>query len=83
MHISLQRRVPLLLDQARYRKVSALAQRRGVSVAAVIREAIDAMPTTPEDRRQAIDAILSAEPMPVPVDPADLRRELDEARARS
>ena len=68
MHMSLERRVPLLLDQVRYRKVSALAERRGVSVAAVIREAIDAMPITREHRRQAIDAILAAEPMPVPAE---------------
>ncbi|CAN5575562.1 hypothetical protein BH24CHL9_BH24CHL9_07450 [soil metagenome] len=81
--MSLERPVPLLLGQARYRKVSALAQRQGVSVAAVIREAIDAIPPAAEHRRQAVDAILAAEPMPVPVDPTDLRRELDEARGRS
>ena len=83
MCMSLDRRVPLLLDESRYRKVAALAQRRGVSVAAVIREAIDAMPTPPDQRRRAVDAILAAAPMPLPEDPVDLRRELDEARDRA
>jgi isopentenyl-diphosphate delta-isomerase len=32
--------------------------------------------------RAAVAAVLSADPMPVPDDPRDLRRELDEARAR-
>lgn len=82
MHMSLERRVPLLLDQARYRRVSGLAQSQGVSVAAIIRKAIDAIPPAAGHRRQAVDAILAAEPMPVPVDPANLRRELDRARAR-
>jgi hypothetical protein len=79
--MSLDRRVPLLLDQARYRRVSSEAARRGISVAEVIRQAIDAMPVDHERRRRAIDAILAAPPMAVPDDPADLRRESDDAHA--
>jgi hypothetical protein len=75
--MSLDRRVPLLLDDSRYRKIAREAERQGISVAAVIRQAIDAMPTTADGRRRAIDEILEATPMPVPADPADLRRELD------
>ena len=81
MHMSLDRRVPLLLDRARYRKVATEAERRGVSVAEVIRQAIDAMPVQAERRRAAIDAILAAPPMDVPDDPAELRRESDEAHS--
>ncbi|MCZ7664488.1 MAG: hypothetical protein M5U22_16860 [Thermoleophilia bacterium] len=51
-----------------------------MSVAAVVREAIDRLPTDPERRRAAIDAVLAAEPMHVPASPTELRRELDEAR---
>jgi Arc/MetJ-type ribon-helix-helix transcriptional regulator len=53
-----------------------------VSVAAVIREAIDRMPTDRDARKEAIAAILAAEPMPVPAHPAELRRERDEAHDR-
>ena len=81
MHMSLDRRVPLLLDRSRYRKVAGEAERRGISVAEVIRQAIDAMPVHAERRRAAIDAILAAPAMDVPDDPADLRRELDEAHS--
>jgi hypothetical protein len=79
---SLERRVHLLLDEPRYRKVSAEADRRHVSVASVIRDAIDGMPEAADQRRAAIAAVLAAEPMPVPSDPLDLRRELDAARER-
>ncbi|MDI3340281.1 MAG: ribbon-helix-helix protein, CopG family [Sphaerobacter sp.] len=68
-------RVQILLDDERYKKVVREAERRGTSIAAVIRDAIDRLPTDLEARRAAIAAILAAEPMPVPQDPADLRRE--------
>jgi hypothetical protein len=80
--MSLDRRVPLLLDRSRYGKVAGEARRRGISVAEVIRQAIDAMPVDLERRRAAMDEILEASPMDVPDDPADLRRELDRARSR-
>lgn len=53
-------------------------------MAAVIREAIDR--TVPhgndEARGAALAVLLAAEPMPVPDDPRDLRRELDELHGR-
>jgi len=67
------------LDKARYRKVASVARREGVSVGAVIRKAIDTMPPDQGRRQRAVDAILSAAPMSVPDDPADIRRELDDA----
>ena len=80
----LNRRMQILLDKGRYEKVARLARRRGVPAAAVIRDAIDQLDDEQEweARRRAIEAILAATPMDVPEDPADLRRELDEARAR-
>ncbi len=70
-------RLQILLDDRRYQKVAREAERRGASIAAIIREAIDRLPSNQEERHVAVAAILAAEPMPVPVDPADLRRELD------
>lgn len=73
----LDHRLQILLDDDRYNKVSSEARRRGISVAAVIREAIDALPSTQRQRQAAIEAILAADPMPLPADPQDLRAELD------
>lgn len=76
----LNRRVQILLDEARFRRISERARRRKVSVATVIREAIDAADIDPRARAEAARAILSAPKMPVPP-LKDLKRELDEIRA--
>lgn len=83
MHM-LDRRVHLLLDEERYRKLAKLAKREKLSIGALIREAVDRIPSVEEieRREEAIRAILSAEPMPVPDDPADLKREIDEMHER-
>ena len=78
-----ERRVQIWLDDDRYRKVAQEAKRRHVSLAAVIREAIDRLPTEADRRRAAIDAVLRAEPMPVPVDPSEVRRQLDAEHSRA
>ncbi len=80
---NLERRVQLLLDEPRYRKVTGEAKRRNVSVASVIREAIDRLPAAADRRRAAIAGILAAEPMPVPDDPTELRHELDAAHEQT
>jgi hypothetical protein len=81
MHMpNLERRVQILLDEPRYRRVASEARRRRVSVATVVRDAIDQMTSGAETRKDAIAAILAAEAMTVPSDPAELRRELDAAR---
>lgn len=79
---NLDRRVHLLLDERRHRKIAIEAKRRNVSVAEVIRDAIDRMPVSDDIRRTAIEFVLAAPPMPVPDDPADLRRELDAEHER-
>ena len=82
MYMSLDRRLQLLLDEERYRRVAALADRRGTSVASVIREAIDrGLPRPDEDRQLAGRFVLDAAPMEVP-DVDALREELDELRGR-
>jgi hypothetical protein len=78
----LDRRLQLLLDEERYQRIAAVAQQRGSSVAAVIRDAIDRGLRSPDDRRAAAgQRILDAEPMPVP-DVPELLQELDELRGR-
>lgn len=80
MHM-LTRRLQILLDEDRYARVSAEAERRGQPVAVIVREAIDAaLPSDQERRRAALLAFLDAEPMEVPEDPADLKAELDAIR---
>jgi hypothetical protein len=75
-------RLQLLLDDDRYHRVATIARQRHMSVAAVIREAIDrGLPAAPSRRTSAARRILNAAPAPVG-DPADLRRELDELRGR-
>jgi hypothetical protein len=82
MHM-LERRLQILLDEERYRRVAARAKERGTSVARIIRDAIDALiPGDAGKKARAAERILAAPPMHVPRDPADLRRELDEARDR-
>lgn len=66
MLMALDRRVQLLLDRERYERLEVEAARRGASVAAVIREAIDR--TVGGDvgsRAEAAAGLLAAEPMPV------------------
>lgn len=78
----LTRRLQILIDEERYHRVAGRARRRGVSVATVIREAIDrAFPPAARRRARAAEKILSAEAMPVPEDPRELRREVDETRS--
>lgn len=80
--MSMDRRLQLLLDEERYRRVAALAAQRRTSVAAVIREAIDRGLPSPDRRRAAAGKrVLDADDMPVPDVPA-LLAELDEVRSR-
>lgn len=78
----LERRLQILIDDERHERITSLARERGVSVAAVVREAIDRGLAGPAGRRRAAARrLLDAEDMPVP-EPGELREELDELRAR-
>jgi hypothetical protein len=64
--MALTKRVHLLLDGARYERLREQAHRRGTSMGALIREAIDGtLPKLGDDHAQAIEELLGAEPMPV------------------
>lgn len=77
----LDRRLQILLDDARYRRLAARARERNMSVAAVIREAIDlAIPADLAKKQAAWRRIAKAEPMAVPDDPRELKAELEELR---
>lgn len=56
---TMERRLQILLDQARYARVAAEAARSGRSVAAVIRDAIDfRFPAGDDDRVVALSSLL-------------------------
>jgi hypothetical protein len=78
----LEHRLQILLDDDRHRRLTAVAQARGVSVASVVREAIDRGLAVPDGRRRAAGArVLNAPDMPVG-DPEELLAELNELRSR-
>lgn len=76
------RRLQILLDDERHRRITAVARERGVSVATVVREAIDRGLASPTNRRKSAgQRLLDAPDMPVP-DPHELKQELNALRAR-
>lgn len=80
MSMPLEHRLQILLDDERHRRISAVARERGVSVATVVREAIDrGVAAAPSRRQAAAHRLLDAADMPVP-DVDELRHELDELR---
>lgn len=83
MCMAMDRRLQLLLDEERYQRVARAARRQRVSVAAVIRDAID-QSLAPEDRLRtsAGRRVLSASDMDVPAGDG-LLRELEDLRSRS
>jgi hypothetical protein len=82
MCMPLDHRLQILLDDERHRRITAAARERGVSIATVVREAIDRGLADPIERRRAAGArVLEAPDIDVP-DPADLREELNEMRGR-
>ena len=79
----LTRRLQILVDDERYERLSRRAAAQGTSIATLVREAIDARyPSDAEAKRAAFEAIRDAEPMPVPLDPADLKREILDTRSK-
>lgn len=77
----LSRRLQVLLDDDRYDRLARHAAERGTSIATLVREAIDSrFPLVETRRAAAAEAILAAEPMAVPDEPADLKREIADSR---
>ena len=82
MSMPLEHRLQILLDDERHRRITAVARERGVSVATVVREAIDrGVVDGASERRAAGRRLLDAPDMPVP-EVAELLGELDELRGR-
>ena len=79
---SLGRRLQILIDDERHARISAAARERGVSVATVVREAIDRGLANGDTRRAAAGRrVLEAADMDVP-NRQELRLELDALRGR-
>lgn len=77
-----EHRLQILLDDERHRRITAVARERGVSVATVVREAIDrGLASLTNRRKSAGQRLLDASDMPVP-DLPELKEELDALRAR-
>jgi hypothetical protein len=82
MSTLLEHRLQILLDDERHRRIMKAARERGVSVATMVREAIDRGVSNSEARRKAAGGrVLAAAGMPVS-DMAELRSELDELHER-
>ena len=78
----MNRRLQVLLDQGRHERLVAIADQRGVSVATVVREAIDrGLPDLSDRRLKAGRRLLESPDMPVP-EPGELIDELDGLRGR-
>lgn len=67
MHMSkLERRAQILFAEDEYRSLEREARERGVSVGALVRDAVTQVYGTERDRRRAAgERLLAAEPMPV------------------
>lgn len=80
--MSLEHRLQILIDDERHARITAAARERGVSVATVVREAIDRGVAASAGRRAAAGRrLLDAADMDVP-DVAELKAELSDLRAR-
>lgn len=78
----MDRRLQVLLDRERHERLTAIAEDRGVSVATVVRDAIDrGLPDLADRRRRAARRLLDSPDMPVP-DSLELLDELEQLRSR-
>jgi hypothetical protein len=74
-----ERRLQILIDESRYRRLAAAARERRQSVSSAIRDAIDvAFPADLAKKRAAWEEIKKAKPMPVPETVQELKAELEE-----
>jgi predicted DNA-binding protein len=79
----LTERLQVLISPEQRRRLEAEAERRGTSVATVVREAIDTRLREPtrEDRRKAVEAIKAMRGVYLPVE--ELEAIVDEERERN
>lgn len=78
----MDRRLQVLIDRDRHERITAIAEERGVSVATVVREAIDrGLPDLADRRKKAGRRLLESSDMAVP-DSDDLILELEGLRGR-
>jgi predicted DNA-binding protein len=79
MSMTMSVRLQVLIEPEQAERLRAAAERRGVSVATLVREGIDQVVPTPEDAREAAwKRLFAMPPLAVPDDPADLEREINE-----
>jgi plasmid stability protein len=79
---SLTHRTQLLLDDDLHRRLRESAEQRGISMGALIREALDEkLASVQDDRAKAIDELLAAEPMPVDDWPVMKRQMIEDMNA--
>ena len=82
MSMPLEHRLQILLDDERHSRITAAARARGVSVATVVREAIDRGVASSAGRREAAGRrLLEAPDMDVP-GVEELKAEVSALRAR-
>jgi hypothetical protein len=78
----LTRRTQLLLDDELHRRLRETAAERGISMGALIREAIDEKLSSAQDARaQAIQELLDTEPVPVEDWPIMKRQMIEDMNA--
>ncbi len=78
-----ERRLQILIDEPRFRRLATAARLRKMSVSAVIRDAIDvALPGDLEKKRAAWAELQKAEPIPLPDTVEELKAEIRESRGR-
>jgi len=83
MSMPLERRLQVLIDEQRHARITQVARARRVSIATVVREAIDRGLAAPDNQRLAAGRrVLEAADMQVP-EPSELRAELEAVRGRS
>jgi plasmid stability protein len=79
---SLTHRTQLLLDDELHRRLRETAAQRGISMGALIREAVaEKLSSVQDARARAIQELLDAEPMPVEDWPVMKRQMIDDMNA--
>jgi Ribbon-helix-helix domain len=79
----LTHRLQVLIDEERYERLKRESAATGVPMGEIVRRAIDReLPVTADQRSAAIRRLLAADPIPVPDNPADLKREILAARSK-